>query len=109
LSEKDFSELRRVNLEMKQMGEKGDLNEWYILNRTFHLLIYEASGMPRLLKMITSLRDVQFGRSSHLIKTEYVKSFSEHEAIIKALESGNLDDVETLLHDHLRSALSRWS
>jgi len=108
LCENDFSELRRLNSEMKQSGDMGDLSRWYILNRTFHLLIYKASGMPRLLEMITSLRDVQPGRSSHLIITEYVKSFNEHRAIISALESQNLKDVETLLQDHLRSAHSRW-
>jgi len=108
LNKKDFSELRRLNLEMKQSGETGDLSRWYILNRTFHLFIYKASGMPRLLEMITSLREVQFGRSSHLIIAEYAKSFNEHQAIISALESRNLQDVETLLQDHLRSAHSRW-
>jgi DNA-binding GntR family transcriptional regulator len=108
LTEKDFSELCHLNLEMKQSGDMVDLSRWYILNRTFHLLIYKASGMPRLLEMITSLRDVQHGRSSHLIITEYVKSFNEHQSIISALESRNSQDVETLLRDHLRSAHSRW-
>jgi DNA-binding GntR family transcriptional regulator len=109
LCKKDFAELRRLNLEMKQSGEMADLSRWYILNLTFHLLIYKASGMPRLIEMITSLRDVQIGRSSHLIITEYIKSFNEHQAIISALESRNLQDVETLFQDHLRSAHSRWN
>ena len=108
LCEKDFSELRRLNLEMKQSGEIADLSRWYMLNLTFHLLIYKASGMPRLLEMITSLRDVQIGRSSHLIIAEYIKSFNEHQAIISALESRNLQEVEILFQDHLRSAHSRW-
>ena len=64
--------------------------------------------MPRLLEMITSLRDVQIGRSSHLITAEYIKSFNEHQAIISALESRNLQDAETLFQGHLRSAHSRW-
>ena len=107
LYENDFSELRRINLKFKQSIDLGDISQWLFLNKMFHFYIYEASGMPRLVEMIKRNPENR-PTLLHAMEPDHAKSFNDHEAIIFALESKNLKDIETLFKGHLLASLSRW-
>lgn len=90
--------------EANQLGEKAsDINAWEDANRTFHRLILEPCGMPRLLAAIDDLHmaSARFlftaWRSDWEIGTDH-----DHRAILSALRQGQADHAASVLSRHVQ-------
>ena len=54
--ESDREKLRSLYNELKAQNDKGDVDAYWAANRNFHQFIAEASGNPRLLDLIETMR-----------------------------------------------------
>jgi hypothetical protein len=66
------------------------------LNRSFHMAIYAAAQSPRLEKLIGDLRDASsaYLRMYTSLLPTGEESQRDHEEILQAIRSGDLDEVE---------------
>ncbi len=85
-------------------GEKaGNVQDWEAANRTFHRLIIEPCGMPRLLTAIDDLQAV----SARILFAGWraqweARTDSDHRAILAALRRGEVDAAASLLTRHIQ-------
>ncbi|KAA0910546.1 GntR family transcriptional regulator [Pusillimonas sp. ANT_WB101] len=106
-----LSELRRLNKALAdEMGPPGkDMANVVQLNKNLHFAIYEAAGMPMLVKIIESLwlrigpilnYDLHIGSE----RTENKIAVAHHEKMIDALEAGDARSARDALQSDIRSA-----
>ena len=97
------SEMRRVVSEMKQAREKGNEKSYLALDTSFHHLIFTHSGNDYLTASYSRYIGKIAALRTHLSKlpqhTEL--SFDEHKGIALATKEGNLDQIKSLLAEHL--------
>ncbi len=85
-------------------GEKAsDVRAWEAANRTFHRLIVEPCGMPRLLAAIDDLQAV----SARFLFAGWQANWeaptdNDHRAILAALRGGDIDTAASTLARHVR-------
>lgn len=74
------------------------------LNQKFHLMIAEASGSPRLLEMIRSLREYLLNRRwiSRQNSKMAARAYADHKKIVAALRARSPENVEKILRKHLK-------
>lgn len=97
------SEMRRVVSEMKQAREKGNEKSYLALDTSFHHLIFTHSGNDYLTASYSRYIGKIAALRTHLSKlpqhTEL--SFDEHKGIALATKEGNLDQIKSLLAEHI--------
>ena len=75
---------------------------WVQLNRDFHMTIYEASGHPRLVRLIRSLQDASvMAVSARIQQNTNLRhdANEEHGQLLKAMWDRDLETaVEVVLH-----------
>ena len=77
---------------------------WVMLNRDFHLAIYEAADSPKLLSILTSLLDASVHYvSANIQGTPEVRKIAgnDHAQILKFLRQGDSDKAEAAIKHHL--------
>ena len=97
------SEMRRVVSEMEQAREKGNEKSYLALDTSFHHLIFAHSGNDYLTASYSRYIGKIAALRTHLSKlpqhTEL--SFDEHKGIALATKEGNLDQIKSLLAEHI--------
>lgn len=97
------SEMRRVVSEMEQAREKGNEKSYLALDTSFHHLIFTHSGNDYLTASYSRYIGKIAALRTHLSKlpqhTEL--SFDEHKGIALATKEGNLDQINSLLAEHI--------
>lgn len=97
------SEMRRVVIEMEQAREKGNEKSYLALDTSFHHLIFAHSGNDYLTASYSRYIGKIAALRTHLSKlpqhTEL--SFDEHKGIALATKEGNLDQIKSLLAEHI--------
>lgn len=97
------SEMRRVVSEMQQAREKGNEKSYLALDTSFHHLIFAHSGNDYLTASYSRYIGKIAALRTHLSKlpqhTEL--SFDEHKGIALATKEGNLDQIKSLLAEHI--------
>lgn len=97
------SEMRRVVSEMEQEREKGNEKSYLALDTSFHHLIFTHSGNDYLTASYSRYIGKIAALRTHLSKlpqhTEL--SFDEHKGIALATKEGNLDQIKSLLAEHI--------
>lgn len=97
------SEMRRVVSEMEQAREKGNEKSYLALDTSFHHLIFTHSGNDYLTASYSRYIGKIAALRTHLSKlpqhTEL--SFDEHKGIALATKEGNLDQIKSLLAEHI--------
>lgn len=103
--------------DLKELQDSVELSEFYIskkdtehlkeLDTRFHEIIYRASANPRLEKILSELhRNIRVYRKLSLTVSDRVeKSVKEHREILSAIESGNCDEADKLITEHIRLAM----
>ena len=95
--------LKKINKEIRQYAEQGDLVNAVLMNRHFHLFMIEAVDQGPLSRMLGVLfRDAAVDRHESYEDTEeaYI-SACEHAAIIDAIEMGDHDRLGMLMENHV--------
>jgi DNA-binding GntR family transcriptional regulator len=105
ISDQQIERARRVHEAMLQTS---DLGAWVQLNRDFHAILLEPADSPRLLAMITSLRNaasIQVSLSIRAEVSQLDESNREHALILDAYDKRDADLAIDLTGRHLRSTL----
>lgn len=104
-------------VDLAELRESVELSEFYIrkrdtehlkeLDTKFHEIIYRASANPRLDKILSELhRNIRVYRKLSLsVSDRLEKSVEEHREILSAIESGNADEADRLITEHIRLAM----
>jgi DNA-binding GntR family transcriptional regulator len=77
------------------------------LDSTFHCCIAQGSGNARLLRYVTELHNVYQFSYSKYPNGSLPETVREHQAILKAVRSGDVTKAEQSMRHHLREALER--
>lgn len=89
---------------IEEMESTEDRTKWVELNNRFHLTIYEAAGLPRLVKLIAGLRDAS-AAYLHMFATARLQDREglerEHRNILQACRSGDVEAGVHAVRDHL--------
>ncbi|MFJ2932724.1 GntR family transcriptional regulator [Streptomyces sp. NPDC087219] len=100
--------LERIQREVEQAADEGDVPAMATANRLFHFTLIEASGMPRLVRLIATLWDsTDAYRSLYYTEDPHRKqAVREHRAVISALRHGDEDATVRWLDEHRAHAVA---
>jgi DNA-binding GntR family transcriptional regulator len=104
----DEKRLKRADAELREMARglsDGREREGLAHHRAFHFLLYEPGASPWTLHLIDQLwssaeRYLRLAPSLRPSPREFV---AEHEAVLRAIRAGEVDDAVDLLDDNLRT------
>lgn len=98
-------ELQRA---VEEAAESGDVTEMAAANRRFHFALIEASGMPRLIRLVATLWDsTDAYRSLYYAEAGHRDlAVREHRAVIAALRDGDADTAVRRLDEHRTHAVA---
>ncbi|CAM5279593.1 GntR family transcriptional regulator [Streptomyces tanashiensis] len=100
--------LERIQREVERAAEEGDVAGMAAANRLFHFTLIEASGMPRLVRLITTLWDSTDAYRSlyYTGPTHRKQAVREHRAVISALRQGDEEATVRWLDEHRAHAVA---
>lgn len=100
--------LERIQREVERAADEGDVPGMAAANRLFHLTLIEASGMPRLVRLIGTLWDsTDAYRSLYYTEDPHRKqAVREHRAVISALRHGDEEAAIRWLDEHRAHAVA---
>jgi DNA-binding GntR family transcriptional regulator len=104
LTAADFDELARLNDELVQFAEAGDVGGFFDTNAAFHSSLVEASGNETLGEIYRQLLG-QMGRyrmQSLSLRGNLQRSIAEHRAIVRAARKGDVERASRLMAEHIR-------
>ncbi|MBB4124014.1 GntR family transcriptional regulator [Martelella radicis] len=99
---------RRILALQKMAGEDRDINEFTSLDRLFHFSLAEAAGVVSLYQHLVT-RSGHIDRLRRLNLPDPGKMASvirHHEAILAAIGTGNLEEAQGVLREHLSGTLA---
>ena len=101
VTSEDIEYLDRKNQAMKIALKQNRPDKLGVLNKEFHLRIYQAAPYPYLNKLIADLWEKAERTQSVFayVPKRAAASVKEHSQIIKALESKNLNEAERLIKE----------
>lgn len=100
------AELREVNQQLRTAIDVQDTDAWHAANMRFHSVLRAHTGnkyIERFGKHLDNVIRRFHGRTSSQLSQPH-NGFDEHEAIIEAIDKGNVDQAEELSIAHMRSA-----
>ncbi|MFF0224152.1 GntR family transcriptional regulator [Streptomyces sp. NPDC004629] len=102
-----FAALEAAQREVEEAADAEDVTEMAAANRRFHFSLFEMAGMPRLVRLISTLWDatdayraLYYAEPAH--RDHVVR---EHHAILAALR-GDAEDAVRLLDEHRANAVT---
>jgi DNA-binding GntR family transcriptional regulator len=101
VSRRDLAAIERVNAEMAEAAERGDEEQVRKANREFHFRLYERCGIPSLTRHVEGLWLSWPWDILQVLTSRLDQSVPEHEAILRAVERGDLDEVAGATEAHL--------
>ena len=107
VGQEDLDWLKKKNHEMKVAVTANRYEDLALLNKEFHLRIYKAAPYPRLYKMIADLWDA-FERWPCIftfVPKRARSAIKEHEEIMDALETKNVDKADALMKEQKKRSL----
>ncbi|MEU6985679.1 GntR family transcriptional regulator [Streptomyces sp. NPDC046324] len=94
--------LETIQREVERAADAGDVTLMAAANRRFHFALIEASGMPRLVRLITTLWDATDAYRSLYYTEEPNRELAvrEHRAVISAVRNGDEEAAVRWLDEH---------
>jgi len=112
-TDQDVDDLRQMLSEMAERIGEGDALGYSELNAQFHQHIWKIADNQTAAKMLVTLKSqsirLQYRTMLRPGRTE--RSFHEHEAIVAAIASHDLDACDAAMAEHLRHVLEtlQWA
>lgn len=108
---RDDTELRRLAAVTEEAARAGDWVTFLATDRLFHLDLLSYAGSPRLVSMVSALRDqTRLSSLADVAGTEqFLASTREHDALLDAVVAGAADQAATIMDQHLRHARGVWA
>lgn len=103
ISDTALTELREANESCQRAVEARDADAYYFENERFHRIIYQQSGNSFLAQEAAKLhkRLQPFRRQQLRFRGRMGQSMSEHEEIVRALETGQAEVAAKALRNHV--------
>ncbi len=100
--------LEQLRLHMEGLVEIRDSADWIRYNLGFHTCLYEMSGKPLLVEMITMLRNRASLYINMVAQSDQsrVRAEHEHREMFSALERGDVGELQRLVRAHLGATLA---
>ncbi|MER7538571.1 GntR family transcriptional regulator [Streptomyces sp. NPDC097704] len=100
--------LERIQRDVERAADEGDVAAMAAANRLFHFTLIEASGMPRLVRLIATLWDATDAyRSLYYAESGHRKqAIREHRAVISSLRHGDEENTVRWLDEHRAHAVA---
>lgn len=107
----DLELIEELMQEVKRASQSGDVAAVTNANRRFHFAMYEASNMPRLVRMIRTLWDATDAyRSVYMANSSNLDHMNtEHEAMLATLRAGDVQKFIELQEAHRENSVSAVS
>ena len=107
IRDNDIAWLVRRNDEMKVAVKESRYQSLARLNKEFHLRIYKTAPYPRLYKMISDLWDAfeRWPSIFSFVPERAASAIEEHEQIIDALSTGDIDQADNLMKEQKKNTL----
>ena len=107
IRDNDIAWLVRRNDEMKVAVKESRYQSLARLNKEFHLRIYKTAPYPRLYKMISDLWDAfeRWPSIFSFVPERATTAIEEHEQIIDALSTGDIDQADNLMKEQKKNTL----
>ncbi len=102
LKEADIAEIRKINDDMRSAVMSGSLENVPLLNKKFHMRIYQNMPNKQLLTMIEDIWN-KWSVTKRVFSTSPERSLhsvEEHEEIIRLIENKEYDKVENYVREH---------
>lgn len=103
ITEAELAALREAHEACRVRAKAGDANGYYYENGLFHQRIYEASHNTFLTQEAMRLQAVlqPYRRLQLQVRHRLENSFTEHEAVVEAIATGDEARAAALLRDHV--------
>jgi DNA-binding GntR family transcriptional regulator len=108
MTDADVTRLDAAQCEVERAGAAGDVAEMAAANRRFHMMLFELAGMPRLVRLITTLwdstdayRSMYYGEGGNRERV-----IDEHNAVLDALRVRDADAAIRTLNIHRTHAVA---
>jgi len=100
-----LAEIRSIEKSLKDARSSEDFFALSDLDERFHEAIYAATNNPRLIQMLANLREQMYRYRLEYIKAtdKRQKLVSEHNRIVKALETKDAELGRKAIRDHINS------
>jgi DNA-binding GntR family transcriptional regulator len=107
MDERGLNALEAVQSEVDAHAEAGDVTAMAAANRRFHFTLFEAAGMPRLLRLIATQWDAtEAYRSLYYTGADHrERVLHEHHAVLAALRAADAEEALRLLDEHRAHAV----
>ena len=107
----DFDELERRARAIVDCASRGDLVQYMITDRDFHMQLLGYARNERLSKYVSELREHTrlLGISALFERGELEEIAREHLAIVETMRRRDADEVERLMRAHISQASGRWA
>lgn len=110
-TDEEIDEIRALHYEMLAAFARKDRLAYFKLNQRIHRALVMASGNPLLIetheRMNARLYRIRY--RSNMRNTKWPTAISEHEEILKAIESRDATKLNDLLRNHLGSTWTKVS
>lgn len=105
ITEEQLQALERIRDEFVESTRSCDVKRIAEADVSFHDVIYEATGNPKLVNMLNNLREQIYRYRVEYLKEEknYPVLIAEHERIVEALHAHNQDEVVSAMHSHIEN------
>ncbi|MCT4357092.1 GntR family transcriptional regulator [Streptomyces sp. Je 1-79] len=103
-----LASLEKIQREVERAADAGDVTAMAAANRRFHFALIEASGMPRLVRLVTTLWDATDAYRSLYYTDEPNRELAvrEHRAVISAVRNGDEEAAVRWLDEHRAHAVA---
>ncbi|MFE6101344.1 GntR family transcriptional regulator [Streptomyces laurentii] len=100
--------LERIQREVERAADAGDVSAMAEANRRFHFVLVEASGMPRLVRLIATLWDATDAyRALYYAEDPHrALAVDEHRAVVAAVAAGDPAALVRWLDEHRDHAVA---
>jgi DNA-binding GntR family transcriptional regulator len=101
----EIEQLRDIHVQQTRAIEARDTLHYVNLDRTFHRLLYQPSGLKNSLAIFEQLRDISDRYTNVYVmdQTRAERSLEEHLLILRHYEDGDADQAKQALIGHLTS------
>ncbi|MDD6742588.1 GntR family transcriptional regulator [Roseburia sp. MUC/MUC-530-WT-4D] len=108
MTEDQLKQLEMIKETFVESTRSHDVKRIAEADVSFHDVIYEATGNPKLVSMLNNLREQIYRYRVEYLKEEknYPTLIGEHEAIVEALYARNQDEVVRAMHTHIENQAS---
>lgn len=103
ISSEQLKQLRAIKENFEMCTRTGDVKRLAEADVSFHDIIYEATGNPRLVSILSNLREQVYRYRVEYLKDSgnYPVLIREHKAIVEGLEEKNLEKAIQAMHEHV--------